>query len=235
MAVINDDKRRLTLVDVSRFSDAWTGRAAVLPTCEAELSEWFSLALNEARTGNSYPLHIVRAGTNEDVRLWVQGVVLERLLRNEGSKGLGLDDEVEPWFGCQGIRLGAGWSDWGPAFKKQMDAIRMIVNSVFLKLALPRLDTDVPETLFLRHVTEDWGGVPFGVQSLTEDGHVCECSKSMMSRGDVVEMRIIPQVALVVGLDGLPRTNIFFDWDKIVKIRDRSWFLKVRFHLSQSS
>lgn len=124
------------------------------------------------------------------------------------------------------MRLGHGWDNWRATFTEQMTSLRSFVDAVLSKLGLPANDGPLPETLFLRHLTSAWNGQPYDVHSY-DAGTLHPCSRTNISRGDVVDVRVIPEIVLVVGTDGLPRTCIFFGWDWVVKVRDRTCQLQV--------
>lgn len=72
-------------VGCSRFYWTSNPRATQVPENKDELANWFDL-LNSGGEG-SYPLRIVYAGTEDDVRIRLQGVILDKYLAALGGQG----------------------------------------------------------------------------------------------------------------------------------------------------
>lgn len=66
----------------------WDPESTMLPTDPEQLRRWFSISPDPNQVGDSYALRITRQNSDEIVKLWMQGVVLERQLRDEGGAAL---------------------------------------------------------------------------------------------------------------------------------------------------
>lgn len=128
---------------------------------------------------------------------------------------------MEPNTSARFLRLGAGFEGWEPAFSTQIRSLQEVISTLFERMRLepPRLE-GVPSTLFVRKIVT---GYPkdgeFKTWIINSRGKLERRHARDLVNGDLVDVEVVPEVVLINGTDGLPRTSVFFSFDNVVRLK----------------
>ncbi|EIM89082.1 uncharacterized protein STEHIDRAFT_154769 [Stereum hirsutum FP-91666 SS1] len=220
----------LCLVDTTDFSGEWAVPADPamrrLPEEDDDVWAFISLSLS---TGNlfvqSFPF-VITNHTGQPLSIRVQGVAADWSLDLTGDLNCAPVSQRRRWNPVLFLRLTSGYDGWDDTFRCQMDALATVIRAVFRHLGLPPPSAlnSLPQTLTIRRRVYQPNGELFerpSFQFLGPDQVVRPWRRTSLMMGDVLDVAIYPEVVLLQGEDGLPRTSVFFSFTNVVRVKRR--------------